>query len=106
MDHHTRQPVVLPVKDGLHVAVDALRLPQQEALALDPFPPLQRDGLGVDLLGLLVVEEEADLEVELRLEGRDVGLDPEVADVVELDLLLVVPQEEGLREKGTGGMVD
>ena len=66
MHHHARQPVVLPVKYGRNVAVNALlRPPQQKPLAFDLFALLETYGLGVDLFGLLVVEEEGDLEVEL-----------------------------------------
>lgn len=46
------------------------------------------------------------MEDVVLLELGDLALYPEVADVVEFNLLLVVSQQEGLTEEGGGGVVD
>ena len=75
-------------------------------LALNLLPPLEGNCLGVDLFHLLFEEEQTHLKHKLLLLFGDVGLNAEVANVVELSLLLVVAEEEGLGEEGGGGVVD
>lgn len=65
---------------------------EDEFLAFDLFPLRKRNSFRVYLFGLLIVEQKVDLETELCIQWRYVGFHSEVADVVELDLLLVVPQ--------------
>lgn len=73
---------------------------EQVAFGLGVFALLDGYLIGVDLLDLLVVEHQTGLQHEVLLLQGNVGLHPEVRHVVELHLLLVIPQQEGLGEEG------
>lgn len=79
---------------------------EQVAFGLGVLALLDGDLIGVDLLDLLVVEHQTRLEHEVLLLQGNVGLHPEVRHVVELHLLLVIPQQERLSEEGGGLSVD
>ena len=107
MEGDVGQTVVLPIENCLEVAVHSLPRPSDRIpLTLDLLPPLEGNRLRVDLFHLLFEEEQTHLKHKFLFLFGDVGLDAEVADVVELDLLLVVAEEEGLGEEGGGGVVD
>lgn len=67
---------------------------EQVAFGLGVFALLDGDLIGVDLLDLLVVEHQTSLQHEILLLQGNIGLHPEVRHVVELHLLLVIPQQE------------
>lgn len=85
--------VVLPVENCMHVVMQSLlAVPQHKSLALHPPPLLQTDLQRRDFLYLLVKKQEIQLQDVLLVIRRDLGLDSEVADIVELHLFFVVPE--------------
>ena len=95
VEHDVGDAVVLRVEYDWDVLMRAgFGLPEHIFFGFDALAVLNRYFLRVQLLDLLVEEEQVALKHEVRVESRDVGLDPEVAEVVQLHLLLVVPQQK------------
>lgn len=95
MDHDVAYTIVLRVENHRDILMYAgFALSDHIFFGFDALTVLNRNLLRVQLLYLLVIEQQIGLKHEFLLESRYVSLDPEVADVVQLHLLLVISQQK------------
>ena len=79
---------------------------QHKSLTFYYFTFLKRYRLWIYFFGLLIVEKQIDLKVELCLKLRDICFDPEMTDIIELYFLLVIAKEKSFGKERAGRVVD